>query len=109
MNAVEAQGRWRNETPEQLLKEAHVLTEQFKTTHDQSLVGDLVMKMRSPLQMFETIAEVREPLKIGPRDIVIEKPAVGQKMLLANEVYLYGKVLNLRPIRGTAIDFASGM
>ncbi|MGC9996658.1 MAG: zinc ribbon domain-containing protein [Terriglobia bacterium] len=38
MSDAEDQDKWKNGTPEELLKEAQVLTEQFKATHDDSLV-----------------------------------------------------------------------
>ena len=38
MSDAKDQDRWKSRTPEDLLKEAQALTEQFKTTHDQSLV-----------------------------------------------------------------------
>jgi membrane protein YdbS with pleckstrin-like domain len=38
MSDAEDQDRWKNGTPEQLLKDAHLLTERFKATHDHSLV-----------------------------------------------------------------------
>jgi hypothetical protein len=38
MSDAKDHDRWKSRTPEDLLKEAQALTEQFKTTHDQSLV-----------------------------------------------------------------------